>query len=268
MCLLNNLHLLPLTRRIRSHGNPFRSAPIAVTLAVCAALPAFAGQAPQPQITPARTAHHHHALLKESPSAEPAVPALVPTAPKWPANEAPGKPEITWDSHGLRITAANSSLHQILDQVSTATGAKVEGMGPDERVFGSYGPGDARDVLSQLLHGSSYNVLMIGDQGKGTPREIVLSARNSGGSSNNHAAASNPNNPDAQEDEAPEPPEQDDQSPTPQLMQPPMPGPPGSPGAPRTPQELLQELQQRQQEMQNQQNQQTPDQPVPSPPQE
>jgi hypothetical protein len=92
-------------------------------------------------------------------------------------NETPGKPAITWDSQGLKIDATNSSLRQILNDVSTATGAKVEGFGTDERVFGEYGPGQARDVISQLLHGSGYNVLLIGDQGAGTPRQIVLSTR-------------------------------------------------------------------------------------------
>jgi len=66
-----------------------------------------------------------------------------------------------------------------LKDVSTATGAKVEGLGTDERVFGEFGPGQARDVLSKLLHGSGYNVIMIGDQGQGAPRQIVLSSQHS-----------------------------------------------------------------------------------------
>jgi len=37
----------------------------------------------------------------------------------------------------------------------------------------------ARDVLSELLDGSGYNVLMIGDQGQGTPRTLVLTAKGS-----------------------------------------------------------------------------------------
>ena len=55
---------------------------------------------------------------------------------------------MVWDSQGLRIEARNSSLQQILNDVSTATGAKVDGLGTDERVFGIYGPGQARDVLA------------------------------------------------------------------------------------------------------------------------
>ena len=85
---------------------------------------------------------------------------------------------MTWDSQGLLIDAENSSLQQILKDFSTETGAKVEGLGTDQRVYGIYGPGQARDVLSQLLQGSGYNVIMIGDQGQGTPAQILLSPRN------------------------------------------------------------------------------------------
>jgi hypothetical protein len=104
----------------------------------------------------------------------------APEAPHWPVNDHAGVATVTWDSHGLRIEATNSSLQQILKDVSTATGAKVDGLGADERVFGEFGPGQARDVLSKLLHGSGYNVIMIGDQGQGAPRQIVLSSRHSG----------------------------------------------------------------------------------------
>ena len=36
-------------------------------------------------------------------------------------------------------------------------------MNVDQRVFGTYGRGPARDVIAQLLDGSGYDVLMIGD---------------------------------------------------------------------------------------------------------
>ncbi len=87
---------------------------------------------------------------------------------------------MAWDSHGLRIEASNSSLAQIMKDVCARTGAQLEGMGQDERIFGVYGPGPARDVLAQLFDGSGYNVVMIGDEGQGTPRRIVLSARPTG----------------------------------------------------------------------------------------
>ena len=115
-------------------------------------------------------------------SATPSAAATLPEPPppNWPINDHPAPATISWDSSGLRINAANSSLRQILADVATATGAKVEGLGSDERVYGDYGPGPVRDVLSQLLQGSSYNILMLGDQAQGEPLQIVLSARHSG----------------------------------------------------------------------------------------
>ncbi len=157
---------------------------------------------------------------------------------------------MVWNSHGLRIDAANSSLQQILKDVSTATGAKVSGLGADQRIFGTYGPGSARDVLSELLDGSGYNVLMIGEQGQGTPRQVVLSKQPTGpapppSTSNNSSQGSDEGG--SADVEEPQPPPQQ-----PQNM------PPGfGPGAqPRTPQQILQEMQQRQQQIEQMQQQQ------------
>jgi hypothetical protein len=133
---------------------------------------------------PAHKKVHPHKRAAAQPPAAPAstAPAIPPEPelPKWPANEKPSPASVTWDSQGLRIDAANSSLAQILHDVATATGATVEGFDSDQRVFGAFGPGPARDVLCQLLQGSGYNVLLIGDQGQGTPREILLSLRHAG----------------------------------------------------------------------------------------
>ena len=183
----------------------------------------------------------------------------APVLPNWPANDHPAEATVVWDRQGLRIEASNSSLGQILRDVATATGAKVEGLGSDQRIFGSFGPGKARDVLSQLLDGSGYNVLMIGDQGQGTPREIVLSAQPKGDAPqvSNNQTASNGENTD------------NDEQPLPQVQpQPPPPQPrqptpntrngfePGAP--PRTPQQIMQEMQQRQQQIEQMQQQANP----------
>jgi len=167
------------------------------------------------------------------PAPAPATPP-VPELPKWPANEKPIQATVTWDSRGLRIEAANSSLEQILSDVAAATGAKVEGLAADQRVFGAYGPGPARDVLSRLLQGSGYNVMMIGDQGQGTPRKIVLTSPHAGSSSpavGSSSANDNDNDDDADSEEQPATP----------------PARPGiAPnGQPRSPQQIMQELQQR-----------------------
>lgn len=225
-------------------------------LASVCGTPMLTAQAPA---TPAPAAHKvlpshknsHPAHSKPSPAhvdPEPAAPPPAPPQPHWPVNERPGQANIVWDSHGLRIDAANSSLHQIMKDVATITGTKVEGLGPDERVFGAYGPGLARDVLSQLLQGAGYNVLMIGDQGKGAPRQIVLSSRHPGDKPPAAAGEEDTTAPEEDDPETQDPPEE----PPPAIVRPGL----GPGGGPRTPQQMMQEREQRQLEMQ--QNNQQP----------
>jgi len=193
-----------------------------------------------------------------------------PPMPHWPVNDSPNPPSVVWDGSGLRINASNSSLQQILNEVSTDTGTKVVGNIPDQRVFGSYGPGQASDVLLQLLQGSGYNVLLAGDLGHGAPSQIVLTPRRGGGS--NAPAGMNPQQPQGQ----PQPDQDDevvDQAEPPEQQEetvPAIPPPPQQPnqvqpvtppnGQMRTPQEIMQEMQQRQllqqQQMQQQMQQQ------------
>ena len=217
----------------------------------------WADQSPAPSSGHTKThhtSHHrrHHVSArhpKPAPHSQAVVAVEVPPAPEmlqWPVNDQPGNAAITWDSQGLKIEAANASLQQILKDVSMDTGAKVEGLASDERVFGAYGPGQARDVISQLLQGSGYNVVMIGDQGHGTPRQILLSARRSGdvqpGANNSQVNASSEDDTDSNDEQPPPPQFQPGNNPRPGF-------PPGGP--PRTPQQqILQEMQQRQQQTQ------------------
>jgi hypothetical protein len=242
--------------------------------------PAAGTCAPQtaPPTTPAALHPHARAKAKPAPAtplsqamaAAPAPPA-PPPPPDWPANDKPVPATVVWDSHGLRIEATNSSLEQILNDVSTDTGAKVEGMQSDERIFGTYGPGPANEVLSQLLNGSGYNVLMIGDQGEGTPRQIVLSTPSTGAPA--QARNDRPTNNSEEDLEAEQEireqelqqqqilqqeilqrqQQQQQQNEPPNIrngFQPPM--QPGQP--PRTPQQIMQQMQQEQQQQQQQQN--------------
>jgi hypothetical protein len=168
--------------------------------------------------TPAHKKAHPHkrpaAVQAQSPTPPSAAKPPEPELPKWPANEKPSPASVTWDSQGLRIDAANSSLAQILHDVATATGATVEGFDSDQRVFGAFGPGPARDVL-------------IGDQGQGTPREILLSLRHPGTAT----ASGNP---------APARDEDTDTDEQPQPAQPPI-RPGAFPGrSPLTPQQMQQ----------------------------
>jgi len=199
--------------------------------------------------------------------AEPAPQApQAPEPPKWPANEAAKQPSITWNSEGLRIQASNSNLSQILNQISTQTGAKIEGLSKDERVFGEYGPGQAKDVLAQLLHGTGYDYLMLGDEGQGAPRTVILTVRKNTPAPSGNTAA-NPVPDQQPDDDSVVEPDNDEPEPQPQVLQPPPPQPqqqPENPQGPMTPQQRmqlmqqqrLQQMQQMQQQYQQQQQQQ------------
>ena len=244
---MSNIHRSASFLSRRSTGLWLPFLPVLLAAAVLSTTPAIEAQPGQPAnsatASTAKKSPRHRTPVQPPtppPQAQPAPDPPAPEPPKWPVNDTPAKPSVTWDSQGLRIEATNASLHEILNQVSADTGAKVEGIGADERVFGDFGPGTTRDVISQLLHGSSYNVLMIGDQGSGTPRQIVLSTRRTG---NSQAQSNRPVQQDAPDEDVPEQPEADDQPVQPPLIngRPPMQMvPQGPPGAPRTPQQVLQ----------------------------
>jgi hypothetical protein len=220
----------------------------------------LAAQTPAPPAPTHAATHRHKKPAAGKPAAQPA-PAPAPAAPQtpnWPANSKPAEASVVWDSHGLFIRASNSSLYQILMDVSLKTGAKVEGLGTDERVFGTYGPGPARDVLTELLDGSSYNILLIGDLGQGTPRRIVLSGRPVTGQPPGNAGPGATNNNDAEnEQEAGQP---DTNPPVQPLM--PQPAQNGAPAVPvRTPQQMLEQRRLQMQQMQQQQQQNNPQNP-------
>jgi hypothetical protein len=218
--------------------------------------------------TQARVTKSHRPAKKVLVAQEVAPTPAPPPRPHWPVNDNPNPPSVVWDASGLRINASNSSLQQILTEISTDTGTKVVGNVPDQRVFGSYGPGQASDVLLQLLQGSGYNVLLAGDLGHGAPSQIVLTPRRGGAS--NPPAGPNPQQqqqmqqPDQDDNETvdqQEPPEQQEETVPaipPPTQQPNQGQPPN--GQMRTPQEIMQEMQQRQllqqQQMQQQMQQQ------------
>lgn len=219
----------------------------------------FAGQTAAAQVSPAAkgaSTHAHKAVHAQKntapatpPAAQPApAPAPAPVQPKlpdWPANDLPAEASVVFDSRGLLIVASNSSLAQVLKQVSTVTGAKVEGMDIDQRVFGTFGPGPARDVLTQLLDGSGYNLLLIGDRGEGTPRRIVLSIRT--GSGLHPSGSPTPSQPSPP---SPEDSDSDQEADEPDQPQPPPSG--AAPGVPaRSEQQFLLERQQQLQRMQS-----------------
>ncbi len=203
--------------------------------------------APQPA-TPAQPTIHigSTATPPNTGAAQPsATPALPPSLLDKPA----GPAQVTLRGGSLSVDAHNSSLSEVLKNLEASSGMTVDGFGKDSRIFGIYGPGSPRDVLSELLDGAGYNFLMVGSTSDGTPREIVLTVR-----SNAPVSAASPGGSSQQEDEDEAP-----NYPPPPASEPVLPSPPVMPPAeqrPRTPQEMLQELQRLRQQQQQQQGQQ------------
>lgn len=198
-----------------------------------------------------RHANSSPAAARTAPRAKPSpvIPATAPSLLSDPA--APAR--VSLASGKLSVQANNSSLSDILRQVARAGGMKIDGLqtggSADQRIFGSYGPGAPRDVLSDLLHGSRYNVLMMGNTPSGTPRELALSLRTGG-------VPNPPPHPPTAEQQQEEngddvqPPTTEDQDTEPGVPpagvqeNEPVPPPPGDQqNRVRTPQQILQELQ-------------------------
>jgi hypothetical protein len=149
-----------------------------------------------------------------------------------PAAEA----QIVFTGDTLSIRADNSSLAAILHQVAGKSGMQIEGLSGDERVFGSFGPGAPRDVLADLLNGTAYNLVLLGDLGDGAPRELILTPATRAG-----AAAPPPSPMTTTIDQAAN--EPDAEIPQPQPEVPPAGNtPPPTPGV-KTPQQLFEQLQ-------------------------
>jgi hypothetical protein len=156
-------------------------------------------------------------------------------------DQPPTQADIETAQDSLTIKATNASLTQTLQRIADKTGMQIDGATGDERVFGTFGPGDPRDVLNSLLDGTAYNVIMVGALANGAPRELLLSARSTAGTS---APTPQPAPAAADDDSADSTPDD-----TPQPIQPrPMGMGPGGQMQPHSPQEMLQQLRQQQQQ--------------------
>lgn len=234
--------------------------------------PAAAPQKPATQQTASA-----HGTSQPSQAALPRA-TVAPSSLQQPAREA----KIVFAGDTLAIHADNSSLTAILRQFAAKSGMKIEGLGGDERVFGSFGPGAPSDVLAELLHGTTYNLILVGDLDNGAPRELILTpATGAGGAAagaspaNPGEAKNDPSNPDPSvADQANAEPEQEPQGPLdlPTPIEDPLPPAANETAAPgvKTPQQLFEQLQQLHQAEQSapqgaQQNQQGVQQDPPPP---
>jgi hypothetical protein len=94
------------------------------------------------------------------------------------ANEEMQLATVSLGEGRLTVNANNSDLSQILQEIAGISGMTINGLNGGPRVFGVYGPGNSREVLSTLLIDSGYNFIMVGGASDGTPRELLLTARN------------------------------------------------------------------------------------------
>jgi hypothetical protein len=149
------------------------------------------------------------------PVTQPTTPA-PPPAPLTPSQLPPNHAKVTYTDGTLFVSASNSSLNQILREISRETGIRISGGVTDERVFGQYGPDAPAQILSALLDGTGSNMLLAqGDSD--TPAELILTPRQGGPSPpspNSHAfdedaSADNRNSSNAEQPETqPAPPDQ------------------------------------------------------------
>ncbi len=206
--------------------------------------------------------HRNTSGVKPSAISQQALPPS-PAAPQVASSllDQPAKPaQVRLGEGKLSVKADNSTLSGILHDISTKTGMTVDGLSRDQRIFGSYGPSAPREVLSALLDGLGYNVMMVGALENGAPRQLMLTPRTGAAVTGNHsmpmAQQQNINNNNGDDDDDASQDQQD--SPLPPRPEPNPPEanqpqdqqqPPANPQV-KTPQQMLQELQQLRQQQQ------------------
>jgi hypothetical protein len=140
-----------------------------------------------------RMRRERFAAQRDQPSSLPPTPptSVTPAANTLPApiaatpvtGESPSRrarrAQVTYFDGQLDVRADDSSLNQILREISRRTGLKITGGVADQRVFGNYGPATTASVLATLLDGTGTNLLLLeGDPS--TPPELVLTPRGGG----------------------------------------------------------------------------------------
>jgi hypothetical protein len=105
---------------------------------------------------------------------------------------------VTYADGRLEVAADNSSLNQVLREISRKTGMKITGGIGDERVFGTYGPGPPGEILASLLDGTGSNMLLR-ESSTDAPDELILTPREGG------PTPPNPNAPGYDDDQPDQP---------------------------------------------------------------
>ncbi len=162
---------------------------------LCRCPPGFSAARPANRAPPA-PAPAQPALSPQPQTAPPAA-TLPPSMLQQPAREA----TIQFAGDSLSIHADNSSLAEHSAPVRQQERHADRRADGDERVFGTFGPGAPRDVLADLLNGTAYNMVMVGDLSNGAPRELILSSSTRSGGSPVPSAAPQSNPDDSSNDQ-------------------------------------------------------------------
>ena len=105
-----------------------------------------------------------------------------------PATNKPHRAQVIFTGGMLEVRADDSSLLQILHDISRKTGMTVDGGVADQHIFGNYGPAAPATVLATLLDGTGTNMLLR-ESTNDTPEQLVLTQRNGGPTPPNPNAA-------------------------------------------------------------------------------
>jgi len=151
----------------------------------------------------AGSAARAQAQLPPTPPTSQAATATTPLAATSDsgASNRPHRAQVIYAEGQLDVRAENSSLNDILFEISRTTGMKIHGGVTDQRVFGHYGPAAPSDVIATLLDGTGTNMLLKENEGQG-PVELVLTPRTGG------PTPPSPSTPSYSSDSMPPPPQQ------------------------------------------------------------
>lgn len=153
---------------------PFCLHPAAAALIILGAPACLAQSLPATQPTQPPTIQTQPAQPTTQFSAQPSM-----QTPATPGQQPPARATVSLAAGQLLVHADNSSLNQILRDISRTTGLKITGGVVDERVYGTYGPASTAAVLAALLNGTGSNMLLV-EAGGRAPQELVLTPRQGG----------------------------------------------------------------------------------------
>ena len=103
----------------------------------------------------------------------------VPASQPGPSEVRQQGARVLYSGGLVTVTAHDSTLDEIVQQIAAKVGVKVDGRASNEKVFGTYGPEAPAVVLTTLLDGSGSNLLIV-QSASDRPLEIILTPRSGG----------------------------------------------------------------------------------------